>query len=195
MERVCKKCTKEKDISMFPKDKYSRGGFSLYCKQCKSIYHAKRLQKNKDSINTRRRLNRHKYAERELEYRLNNKESIATTSYLHTLSKKGVNKIYSITFKDSNYFYIGCTHYTLTKRLCQHISASKSSNNNLYSNMRSYIDTYGKDGIEINEITTSISRKLALELEATIIQELSSSNPARCLNTAHSGDRGVVPSL
>jgi len=50
MNRICKTCKEEKDITEFPKNKNGKDGYESTCKTCKKIKIAERLEKNKTNL-------------------------------------------------------------------------------------------------------------------------------------------------
>ena len=61
MNKICKKCGIEKDVSEFYKHKQCKGGISNKCKKCAAKYSAEWKAKNRDKVLTQRRQN---YAEK-----------------------------------------------------------------------------------------------------------------------------------
>ena len=78
--KICKKCSVEKELTEFGKNKRRKGGLELICKNCHNIYRAIYYKNNKEKIKEKskkyRENNKEKIKEYKKEYRLNNKEEI-----------------------------------------------------------------------------------------------------------------------
>lgn len=72
MEKQCKKCDRVLDLELFPRHPSAKDGHINICKECKSTYMRKYINKNKAFLNDRRknetRIKRKEHKERILKY-------------------------------------------------------------------------------------------------------------------------------
>ena len=75
--KTCRTCKQTKDLSEFPKDKKSKGGYRTQCKNCAAEYMRDYLTRNPDKA----QLNKAKPKERDLTKRRYTRHGLTKTAY------------------------------------------------------------------------------------------------------------------
>lgn len=89
MDKICSKCGKTKDISLFAKDRHSSDGYTYWCKDCRNTANKKYRKENPDKVQ-----------EHNEKWKDKRKEYYSLPKNQEKLRRHHLKKMYNITLED-----------------------------------------------------------------------------------------------